>query len=58
MKARWIINIWEDIYETSRLASKTLVSDDFSEVLEEADRLLQFYKNQTDIFKASHFTLE
>lgn len=52
----WSIIIWEDPEETDRLATLPFKGD-FNEVEVEANKLLDFYKEQ-EIFEVSHFTIE
>ena len=53
----WKLVIWEDIEESAQLATKH-IKGDFAKAIEEADKLLQSYKDMSDIFKVSHFTIE
>ena len=53
----WTIKVWEDINETQTLATKKFRGD-YAMAVEEADRLLQYYKEMEDTFTTSHFTIE
>ena len=53
----WKIIIWEDLDETNKITSKN-IKGEYAEILEEAEKKLQFYKSMPDVFKVSHFTIE